>query len=207
MLDPISLASRGDAPPDDPLYIDAAVDQTKERLGCSDGHAITVLLSAFHAGLVRVWKKKSSVPGDQERCAPARWDGADLDLDKFRSHGRGWIQFSGARYHPNRFLISRDDFSCWLNNQAPDQPVQSSDDSPTTNAVAAERTPKRKRKPGPKGEKQAGIVARMIADYEKRPDALDDEKQETLKNTYSASAETVSRARDLALEILRNSDK
>ena len=121
MPDPIDL----DPPSADRLYIHTAVAQTRDRLGWSEGHAITMLLSAFHNGLITTWTSQWSVSGDHERCSPASWHGADVDLDQFRAQGWRGIQYSGVPCNLTGFLISRDDFSFWLDNQGrkPSEPV------------------------------------------------------------------------------------
>jgi len=83
------------------LFIDAAVEQIKERLRISEGPALMRLLDKMHTGEVRTWKKRSR--DVREKVRPAAWEGAHVDLDMFRAQGHSGILFRGSHYHLHRF--------------------------------------------------------------------------------------------------------
>lgn len=103
-------------PPDGFIFIDWAIDKLKGQHGLSDGPAWKRLLDVMHLGEVWTWERKG---GDaRAKIRPSNWMGADVNLEVFRLRGNSGIFFCGSYYHLHHFLISADDFDCWL-KQAP----------------------------------------------------------------------------------------
>lgn len=99
--------------------------------------------------------------------------------------------------------------ACWFSEveiaAAKSVPAASAELSGRSEAPAI---PPRRNKTGPKPEKRDSIVARMVADYDNRPEALAGEKVLLLTHTYGASKHTVTKAREQAMaELWKNSGR
>ena len=102
-------------PPPGCVFIDAAVDQIKERLQISEGPAVKRLLDEVCSGEIRTWVQE----WNGRRALPAQaWIGAHIDLGGFRDNRHSGICFGGTYYHLHYFLIAEDDFACRLNRSA-----------------------------------------------------------------------------------------
>ena len=106
-----------DPAPEGKLFLETAINRTKERLLIAEGPAIKRVLEAIRTEEIRTWMRGG--PNGRRKIPAADWQGAHLDLDEFYASGSGGIVFKGSTFHLHRFFIAADDFEFWLNTAAP----------------------------------------------------------------------------------------